>query len=328
MGGVVATLALVVAAKAGVTMATRHENISAVWPATGVAIWILITFGHRMWPVIAAVTWLVEVGWAEFPPVPAALIAAGATLEALAGAWLWRAVRQWWPGDPGAAAGCCVAALVAPLANASMGAAVVISQGGVAVSVPQLWFTWWMGDAFGALALWPVLRAAPELGRMVRNEIVVDAARAVFLLLAVAGVSWLAFSFVRWRAFLFSVFPVLLLAMGWFGAAGARFGALLIAGAGITAEFAGHGLFGGGTGHSNLLQLQVFLASVAVAALVLPLFRVRGSMLVPVTVLLVGWTLSGWLFATLERDGRRRQQEAFNQQVAEAEAVIRLRMTR
>ena len=206
MGGVVATLALVVAAKAGVTMATRHENISAVWPATGVAIWILITFGHRMWPVIAAVTWLVEVGWAEFPPVPAALIAAGATLEALAGAWLWRAVRQGWPGDPGAAAGCCVAALVAPLANASVGAAVVISQGGVAVSVPQLWVTWWMGDAFGALALWPVLRAAPELGRMVRNAIVVDAARAVLLLLADAGVSWLAFSFVGGGAFLFSVF--------------------------------------------------------------------------------------------------------------------------
>ena len=94
VGGVVATLALVVAAKAGVTMATLHENVSAVWPATGVAIWILITFGHRMWPVIAAVTWLVEVGWAEFPPVSAALIAAGATLGDL---WT---ERYFSAGDP------------------------------------------------------------------------------------------------------------------------------------------------------------------------------------------------------------------------------------
>ncbi len=328
IGGLVAALVLVAAQRLGLKMATLHGTVSAVWPATGVAIWIVITWGHRMWPVIAGVTLLVDVGFAGYSLGASALAAGGSALEALAGAWLWRAVRTRWPGEAGDAAGCLLAALLAPVASASVGTAVVVSAGVVTVPWWPLWITWWTGDAIGALALLPVLLGVPELGRRVRSASMPDVGRAALVLAAAAGVSWAAFSVASGGALIFSVFPVLLLAMLWFGATGTRLVALLIAIAGIAAEFGGGGLFAGGSSTSNLLNLQIFLASVGVTSLVLPVLRVRGVMVLPVVVLLVGWMLSGWIFAILEHDERRRQEVRFNQHVAEAEAVIGLRMTR
>ncbi len=322
-----AAVALLLAAgKLGIMLATLHGNISAVWPATGVAIWILIIFGRGMWPAITAAILVTEIYFAQLPMVTSGLAAVGGTVESLLGAWLWTTVRARWPEDSRDAAGCLIAALVAPVASASVGATAVWAAGVVSVSFQQLWITWWTGDAIGALALLPVLLALPAMGRAMRNATPPDAGRAALVAAAVAGVSWLSFGVIGGGTFLFSIFPVLLLAMVWFGAPGARLAALAFAVAGIAAEFAGRGPFDGGSVHGNLLNLQVFLAAVAMVAVLLPLFRTRGSMVLPVTVLLVGWTLSGWIFATLDRDRRVRREEVFNDRVAAAEAAIRVRV--
>jgi PAS domain S-box-containing protein len=48
--------------------------------------------------------------------------------------------------------------------------------------------------------------------------------------------------------------------------------------------------------------------------------------LLPIIVLLAGWTLSAWIFGQLQRDAQRRQDDFFGERLAEAQAAIRVRM--
>src|SRR6185369_15786339 len=107
---------------------------------------------------------------------------------------------------------------------------------------------------------------------------------------------WLVFFQPIGGGLLFAIFPVLLLAVAWFGSCGVKLTAALIAAIGISASFYGAGPFSGGTLNEDLLHLQLFLTSVAAAALLLPAFRATGSFLLPSSLLLAGWVLSGWLF--------------------------------
>ena len=315
------------AGKLGLMMTMPPGHLPPVWPATGVAIWMLVAFGQRMWLAVAAGTLLVQMVFAGVTWSNATVIAAGSTLEALAGAWLWRTVRGKWPGtsEVGDAVGCLVAAVVAPVAGATVGA--VQSLGVGTMPMPQLWFAWWHSNAIGALLVLPVLLAAPQLGRMVREASPEKAGQAAVVLAAAAGVSWLSFGVAGGGSFLFSILPVLLLAVVWFGAPGSRLLALLIAVAATAVELSGRGPFGGEIQSDNLLNLELLLAAIGVVALILPVFRARDHMLLPVAVLLIGWMLSGWLFTTLQRERLRRQEDVFNGRVAAAEAAIQVRMT-
>jgi PAS domain S-box-containing protein len=55
--------------------------------------------------------------------------------------------------------------------------------------------------------------------------------------------------------------------------------------------------------------------------------RLGATRVWPLVVLLAGWTLSGWMYEFLEREGQRRQEEFFGERVAEAQAAIHVRMT-
>jgi len=218
-------------------LAIMQGGVSAVWPATGVAIWVLIRLGPRMWPLVAGSVLVAQIGFSDFTWQTLVWLAAGATLEALAGVWLWRAVRGRWSGAAGEAASCLAAALVAPLASATVGSAAVAAV--TDLSMPWLWPIWWAGNAIGALAVLPVLLAGPELAGLIRTATGRETARAALVLAAAAGVSWLSFALAGGGAFLFAILPVLLLAMMWFGVPGVRLLALLIAAAAVAAELAG-----------------------------------------------------------------------------------------
>ena len=79
------------AAKLGLTMAFVAEQVTAVWPPTGVALAALLVLGYWSWPGIALGAFLAN-ATANEPLGTAAGIAVGNTLEALLGAWLLRQV--------------------------------------------------------------------------------------------------------------------------------------------------------------------------------------------------------------------------------------------
>src|SRR5690242_3477275 len=73
-------------AKLGLTLAFVAEQVTLVWPPTGIALAAVLLLGRRVWPGIALGAFLANVT-AHETVATACGIAAGNTLEALIGAW-------------------------------------------------------------------------------------------------------------------------------------------------------------------------------------------------------------------------------------------------
>src|SRR5438067_12618342 len=78
-------------AKVGLAIHAASGFATLVWPPTGVAIAAMVLFGPGVWPAIAASALVVNV-WTGAPFLAAGGIACGNTLEAIAAAFVLRAV--------------------------------------------------------------------------------------------------------------------------------------------------------------------------------------------------------------------------------------------
>src|SRR5712692_3740125 len=150
----------VVAGKLGLSLAFVHARASPVWPPTGIALAALLTLGYRVWPAIFAGAFVVNISTAG--SVATSLgIAAGNTLEGLLAAYL---VDRYANGtrafdrsqDVFKFAG--FAALLSTTVSSTIGVA-SLALGGYAAwaDFDQIWLTWWLGDASGALIVAPLL---------------------------------------------------------------------------------------------------------------------------------------------------------------------------
>src|SRR5438067_12089752 len=78
------------AAPLGLSQAFLAEQVTVVWPPTGIALAAVLLFGRRVWPGIALGAFLASATAPHETLLVACGIAVGNTLEALAGAWLLR----------------------------------------------------------------------------------------------------------------------------------------------------------------------------------------------------------------------------------------------
>ena len=141
------------AAKVGLTMAFLAEQVSPVWPATGIALAAVLLLGPRVWPGIALGALLVNLT-AEEPLLVAAGIAVGNTLEALLGAWLLQRGRAFRPSLDGMVD---ALSLVGLAAGASTTVAATVGVASLCLGALEpwsnfgtLWGVWWLGDAWAA----------------------------------------------------------------------------------------------------------------------------------------------------------------------------------
>jgi hypothetical protein len=82
------TLAYFITAQVGLYFATAFKAVSPVWPASGLAVALLLHFGLRMWPAVALGAFAANA--LAVAPGAALIIAGGNTLEAVAGAIILR----------------------------------------------------------------------------------------------------------------------------------------------------------------------------------------------------------------------------------------------
>ncbi len=146
-------------AEFGLSVATVDEQVSPVWPPTGIGLAAVLVFGRRIWPAVAAGAFAIN---AVSGPVPAAMgIAVGNTLEAVVGAGLLTRFTDFHnaldrPRDVialalfGGTIGTTVAATIGVASLCAAGATQWSAYG-------SLWWTWWLGDAMGALVVAPAL---------------------------------------------------------------------------------------------------------------------------------------------------------------------------
>src|SRR3954466_6219311 len=86
---IVVAAAYIVVAKLGLTMAFTAEQVTLVWPPSGLALATLLLLGAELWPAVFLGALVANVTTHE--PLAVALgIAVGNTLEAVAAAWLLR----------------------------------------------------------------------------------------------------------------------------------------------------------------------------------------------------------------------------------------------
>ncbi len=147
-----------VAGRLGLLLASVNASVSPVWPPTGIAIAALLLYGPRLWPAILVGAFLVNVTTSGHL-LSSLGIAVGNTLEALAAAWLtvrFASGAQAFLHGAGVFRFALLAALLSPAISATIGSASLVAGGlAEAAEVGTIWFTWWLGDAGGALVVTP-----------------------------------------------------------------------------------------------------------------------------------------------------------------------------
>ncbi|MBT5230560.1 MAG: response regulator [Methylococcales bacterium] len=170
---IISFLAYYLSGKVGLLLAIPPGFASAVWPASGVALACALLFGKLPASLGVAVASFVlnlaltsqgynEISWETM--TPAAIIASGAMIQCLVGAYLFQRLIGFpslidAPRDIAK-----FALIISPigcLLGASVGVAALYFNG--LISAPNYvfsWFTWWAGDTIGVLLFTPALLVA------------------------------------------------------------------------------------------------------------------------------------------------------------------------
>src|SRR5262245_57104339 len=155
------------AAKLGLVFAFFANSVSLFWPASGIAVAVLVLYGLRLAPGVAIGSFLANLSLGS-PPLTAAVMGLGATLAAVAAAWLLTrsgadAGDRFDPALPRVRD---VLRLIFP---AALGTPVIAAAIGVAAlaqaqlieseRVIRAGVAWWAGDALGVLLFAPLVLA-------------------------------------------------------------------------------------------------------------------------------------------------------------------------
>jgi integral membrane sensor domain MASE1 len=166
-------LLYVVVAKIGLSLAFTAEQVTAVWPPTGLALAILVVFGYRYAPAIFAGAFLANF-LTKVSFLGSAGIAAGNTIEALVGSFILINVYKITPGlkKPRDVIALMAAAAVGSVASATIGTISLLGSGIVnRTDFLAIWRVWWIGDVMGALIFGPVfLLAFTRIGLKILYE--------------------------------------------------------------------------------------------------------------------------------------------------------------
>jgi diguanylate cyclase (GGDEF)-like protein len=271
-----AFLAYLVAAALGLALAFPGTNASPFWPPTALALALLYRYGRRLWPIVLAAAFTINLlfmlraGVAPEPAVVASVgVGIGNMLEAWIGVYLLRAIA----GDQFPFESILglfaffFAATIAPIVSATFGVTCSrwASMSGT-VSYSQNWLTWWVGDASGALTMAPILMLAlrarwhvPERSRRVEASV---------LFLALVLGSMVAFGLGQQHSehrspLIFLLLPMILWAVLRFRTAGAASAVFLIASIAVISALAGGGPFVLANVDESLILLQVFIMMLA-----------------------------------------------------------------
>ena len=240
-----------------------------MWPPTGFALAAILIFGRRAAAGVLLGAFLANATAGE-PLWVAAGIAAGNTLEAWVGAILLRRVgfdaRLAHVRDVIVLLG---ALIVSPIVSATIGVA-SLGAGGVQPigALPELWWIWWLGDAFGGLLVAPALLVWSHGEPMPRRRGAIM--EGLLLLAGLLGAS--AFVFLRpagVAAIEYIVFPFLIWAALRFGATGTASAAVIANAVAVWGTHLGRGPFAGAGPERGLVPLQLFMAVAATTGLLL-----------------------------------------------------------
>ncbi len=302
------------AGKLGLQFAFLNSSATAVWPPTGIALAAVLLLGYRIAPAIFIGAFLVNI--TTTGSVASSLgIAAGNTLEAVAGAFL---VNRYANGLAAfnrardIVAFSVLAGLVSTAISATIGVMSLVLAGHAELrQFGPIWLTWWLGDAAGALIIAPLLLlwgTTRSLGPLRERP-----AESVLLFLTVTGAGALVFIYSGLNRYPlpFLCIPPLVWAAFRFGQREVATGVAILSALAAWATLSGRGPFVMGSNNESLLLLQAFMGTIA-------------AMMLPVSALI--WerkAIEASRIELLDRERRARAEaEAANQSKDEFLAML------
>ena len=270
------------AAQASLLLAFDKTNGLAMWPATGVALGALLRLGCRFWPGVflgaGAANAMVFLQHPAASPLLASAvsagIAAGSTLEAVAGAW-W--LGRWLGGrnplrQPEDVFRFGVVALATSLAGAVNGSLLIRAAGFASWDYwPFAVLTWWLGDVTGILAATPLAILWRERFRWTWTP--ARTGEAALAALMAAGVGGVIFNVwgpeVDWSQWKYFALAPLLWAALRFGRREAALAFFLLAALGVWGTVRETGKFEALSSATALLSLQSFIGFTGLTTLVI-----------------------------------------------------------
>ncbi len=314
----------------GAVLVGGGAPITPFWPGAGLGLAAVLVLGARYYPVLFALYFLSALERGVIWPASLGIAAAGLARN-LAGAWIYSQIvkRKVLLGHFADLVGIVIASCLAPICSAGLGTAcLLLGHYYPLASWQAVAGRWWVSDMLALLAATPVLVSATQY-LLLPDHSVRSHLRAVgeaILTIAVASVvSYLVFFRPEGASLLFSVFGLILLAVAWRGPGTGRLFALVVSAGAMWAAHSDLGVFAGS--HEDLLSLDLFLVALSISALVLGALRLTGPLLVPASIALTGWALSGWLYHSMDRDRRAYDDSRLDRLVVAMDDEIRTRLT-
>ena len=322
----------------GLRLATISDNVSPVWPATGLGIAALVRLGPRAWPAIFLGAFATNL-MVPSPPVVAFGIAIGNMLESVFGAMLVARVSSQRKlfREQTETISVFLASALAPLVSATGGVLTLMGAGAIKPEIAgQAWLTWYVGDLVGALVLVPVLLYASEPGRLSarfrslrhlsRTAVAHSFLRALTLVAAFASASTFVLFVPQGGDFLFLLFPVLLVGLWAFGKSGVLSTGLALCTLATMVTYLGYGPFREGSTNDNLISLQVFMVALSVSACAVAGFREAGPLRRASVTLVIAWIATGSIFFWFRKEEARRDARNYENVVIEFALALESRM--
>ena len=259
-------IAYTVAAFLSLRVALVVQQVTPIWPPTGIAVVAMLLLGRRVWPGIAIGAFIVN---ASIGPtlLTAAAIAVGNTLGPVVVATLLRSFGFRIELDRlrDAMVLVVVGALGMTISAVGGTTAIYLAHSISASAYWSTWSVWWTGDTMGVLLIVPFLLSFRSLSLPGRFSW----RRCLEFCLLFASLAIIAhLVFLSRLQIEYLVFPFLVWSAVRFGQRGASPAALMVSGIAIWASVQGTGPFAGETLMQKMVTLQVFNASVAFASFV------------------------------------------------------------
>lgn len=247
--------------KLGLELSLVGNDVTPLWPPTGIAVAALLVFGRSYWPAIAVAALAVNL------PISATVVTAlatavGNTLAPVVAVTLLHRVgfRRELDRQRDAIAIVFIGALASMLVSATIGSLVLLGSGSIqAGQLPTAFAVWWTGDAMGVLAFTPFLLCLPLFWEQRRWPLRQWLEGAVILVAVALTLSWTVFQ----MRILFVALPLLGWAAWRLQLRGAAPAALIATLAATWAAASERGPFAGTSRLEQMVTLQAFNASVA-----------------------------------------------------------------
>lgn len=313
----------------GLRLATLDINTSPFWPATGFAIAIVFLYGYSFSIAIFLGTFIADIFIAGTPMLPSVFMAMGGLFESLIGAFIVRyifskKIEFEYLSEVIAVVS---AALLSPIASAFLGTlGVAMGSSDSTFLFYDVWLTWWTGSCIGALTVLPLVLAVKSFpwGQLSYKPVLVIKFFSLLILLLASLLS--SFRYTSSFGSVFLIFPVFLLIqmnLGPLSLFASSFGACVFA---VFLTLKHIGPFVGGHTNENLLNLQLFLASMALTVLVLDSLKRTRRLRFPAIALLVSWILSSVLVYSFHVEEIRKDISRFDRLTNDMQNNIEVRM--